>query len=85
MKKAVALRYRAGNDNAPVVTAKGQGVVAQKIIEIAKAAGVPVKEHHDLVEILSRLDLYAEIPPETYIIVAEILAGVYGLNRKAGG
>ncbi len=81
-KKAVALRYDPQKDNAPRITAKGQGEIAQKIIEIAKEAGVPVKEEKDLVEVLSRLDLYEEIPPETYVIVAQILTWVYEVNKK---
>jgi len=81
IKKAVALKYDATGSDAPVITAKGQGAVAEKIIEIAKEAGVPLKEHHDLVEVLSRLDLNSEIPPETYVIVAEILSWVYRLNK----
>ncbi len=81
-KKAVALRYDPQKDNAPRITAKGQGKIAQKIIEIAKEAGVPVKEEKDLVEVLSRLDLYEEIPPETYVIVAQILTWVYEVNKK---
>ena len=82
-KRAVALRYKAGEDSAPKITAKGQGTVAEKIIELAREAGVPIKEHHDLVEVLARLDLNSEIPPETYVIVAEVLAWVYKLNKKA--
>lgn len=82
-KKAVALKYEKGKDRAPRVTAKGEGRIAEKILEIAKEAGLPIKEDADLVEILSRLKLNEEIPPETYVIVAEILAWVYGLNEKA--
>ncbi len=82
-KSAVALRYEPGKDSAPRITAKGQGSIAEKIIEIAKEAGVPIKEQADLVEVLSKLDLYSEIPPETYLIVAQILAWVYELNKKA--
>ena len=82
-KSAVALRYEPGKDSAPKITAKGQGSIAEKIIEIAKEAGVPIKEQADLVEVLSKLDLYSEIPPETYVIVAQILAWVYELNKKA--
>ena len=81
-RKAVALSYREGEDSAPKVTAKGQGAVAEKIIELAREAGVPVREDADLVEILSHLDLNAEIPPDTYMVVAEILSWVYRINRK---
>ena len=83
-KKAVALRYKAGEDSAPRVTAKGMGPVAEKIIELAREAGVPVREDADLVEVLSCLDVNAEIPPETYVVVAEILAWVYRMNNRSG-
>jgi len=84
MKKAVALKYKPGQENAPTVTAKGIGSVAEKIIDIARKQGIPVKDDPDLVEVLSRLDLDEEIPPELYVIVAELLAFVYSLNRKKG-
>ena len=83
-KKAVALKYKPGQDDAPKVTAKGIGSVAEKIIDIARKQGIPVKDDPDLVEVLSRLDLDEEIPPELYVIVAELLAFVYSLNRKKG-
>ncbi len=82
-RKAVALKYRPGEDNAPKVSAKGQGPVAEKIIELAREAGVPIREDADLAEILSHLDLNAEIPPDTYVVVAEILSWVYRMNNKA--
>lgn len=81
--KAAALKYREGKDSAPKLVAKGQGKVADKIIEIAKAHGIPIQEDRELVEFLSMLDLYQEIPPELYKAVAEILAFVYSLNKKA--
>jgi flagellar biosynthesis protein len=83
-KKAVALKYKPGQDDAPKVTAKGTGLVAEKIIGIARKQGIPVKDDPDLVEVLSRLDIDEEIPPELYVIVAELLAFVYSLNRKKG-
>lgn len=83
-KKAVALRYKAGEDRAPKVTAKGEGLLAQKILDLAREHGVPIREDADLMEILSGLELNAEIPPETYVVVAEILAWVYRMNRAAG-
>jgi len=81
-KKAIALRYKPVQDNAPKVTAKGTGLVAEKIIAVARKQGIPVKDDPDLIEVLSRLDLHQEIPPELYVVVAEILAFVYNLNRK---
>ncbi|NVL89385.1 MAG: EscU/YscU/HrcU family type III secretion system export apparatus switch protein [Desulfobacterales bacterium] len=83
-KKAAALKYRPEQDSAPKITAKGTGLIAEKIIDIARKHGVPVKDDPDLVEVLSRLDLDEEIPPELYVIVAELLAFIYSLNRKKG-
>ncbi len=81
-EKAAALKYRHGKDKAPKLAAKGRGKVAEKIIEIAKAHGIAVQEDKELVEFLSMLDLYQEIPPELYKAVAEILAFVYSLKMK---
>lgn len=81
-KKAAALKYTPGKGPAPHVTAKGTGLIAEKIIELAIASGVPVKNDPDLVEILSQLDLNEEIPPQLYVVVAELLAYVYRLNGK---
>ncbi|HBH60254.1 MAG TPA: flagellar biosynthesis protein FlhB [Nitrospiraceae bacterium] len=81
-EKAAALKYRPGKDSAPKLVAKGRGKVAEKIIEIAKTHGIPVQEDKELVEFLSMLDLYQEIPPELYRAVAEILAFVYSLKKK---
>ncbi len=81
-KKAVALKYDPSIDKAPKVVAKGAGKIAEQILEIAQRSGVPIREDSDLVEVLSHLDLHQQIPPETYIVVAEILAWVYGLNAE---
>ena len=83
-KKAVALKYKPGDDHAPRVTAKGTGRLAERIIEMARKHGIPVKDAPDLVEVLSRLDLHDEIPPELYVVVAELLAFVYRLNQEKG-
>jgi len=80
--KAVALRYDPEIHEAPVVTAKGRGLLAEKIIELARESGVPIKEDPQLVEYLAMLDIYQEIPPELYQVVAEILAFVYRLDRR---
>ena len=79
-KKAIALKYQPKSDNAPKVTAKGKGKVAEKIIEIAREHNIYTHNDSNLVETLSRLDLNEEIPSDVYIIVAELLAFVYSLN-----
>jgi flagellar biosynthesis protein len=80
-QKATALKYNSQTDSAPVVKAKGIGIIADRIIEIAKENNVPIKEDPDLVEILMQIDVDKEIPPELYKVVAEILAFVYRLNN----
>jgi flagellar biosynthesis protein len=81
-KKAVALRYDRGQDSAPRIIGKGQGLLAQKLLDLAAEYGIPVHHDADLVEILSLLNLNEEIPPETYLLVAEVLAFVYKTNKS---
>ena len=80
--KAVALKYDKEKDAAPRITAKGQGYVAQKIVEAARAHNVPLHEDKNLVQVLEALDLETEIRPELYRAVAEVLAFIYRLNNK---
>lgn len=81
-QKAVSLRYDDGDDQAPVVTAKGEGRLAEKIIELAEENDIPLYEDEDLVELLYTLDLEEQIPPSLYEVVAEIFAFVYRLNEE---
>ena len=82
IKKAVALKYDQTKDNAPRVSAKGSGLLAEKIIELARKEGIPISEDPDLVGALIQLDFQEEIPPELYRAVAEILSFAYMLNRR---
>ncbi len=85
VRLAAALRYDAKRDAAPVITAKGRGFVAEKIIDLARKNGIPIKEDPQLVQILSKLEINEQIPPALYKAVAEILAFVYSLNEKQRG
>lgn len=80
--RAVALKYEKEKDAAPRIVAKGRGFVAQKIIETARAHGVPLYEDKNLVQVLEALDLETEIPAELYRAVAEVLAFIYRLNGR---
>ncbi len=80
--KAAALKYRDGEDSVPKLIAKGSGEAAGKIMEIARHHGIPIREDKTLVEVLSSLDLYQDIPPEIYKAVAEILAFIYSVLRS---
>lgn len=79
---AAALSYDAERDGAPRLTAKGRGIVAENIIALALRHRVPLRKDPALVELLSRLDIDEEIPPELYRAVAEILAFIYRMNEK---
>lgn len=80
-KQAVALKYQAGTMEAPKVVAKGKGYVAENMLKTAKEHQIPVQEDPSLVEVLGKLDLDQQIPPELYQVVAEILAFVYRLDK----
>lgn len=80
--QAVALRYDPSEDEAPKVTAKGRGLAAEKIIQIAREHDVPIREDKNLVQILSMLQLNQEIPPIVYQAVAEILTFIYKANNR---
>jgi flagellar biosynthesis protein len=81
-KRAVALKYQMGQDDAPRVIAKGKGLMAEKIIEIAREHGVPLYEDKELSQVLAALDLEMEIPTELFRAVAEVLAFIYRMNKK---
>lgn len=81
-KKAVALRYSKGQDAAPTVVAKGQGLIAETIIRRAQDNGVQIHEDPSLVEVLSKLDLDEQIPTELYQLVAEVLTYVYRIDKR---
>ena len=81
-RKAVALRYDAGRDAAPRVIAKGDRLVAERILEIARENNIHVHEDPDLVAVLSKLDVETEIPESLYRAVAEVLVFVYELNKR---
>lgn len=78
--RAIALQY--DGDNAPVITATGEGDIAQEIIRIAKEHGVPLREDVMLAALLSDLELGEEIPPLLYRVIAEIIAYTYFIAGK---
>jgi flagellar biosynthesis protein len=85
MNRAAALRYGRGEDVAPHLVAKGQGVIADQILEAARSRGIPIHQDPALVEALSRLDIDQQIPPELYFVVAQLIAFIYRLEAEARG
>lgn len=81
-RRAAALTYRHKRDRAPRVVAKGRGLVAERIVAVAREHRVPVREDPDLAQMLEALDVNAEIPAELYQAVAEVLVFVYRLQKR---
>jgi flagellar biosynthesis protein len=81
-RRATALHYTHGEE-APRVTATGTGLVAERIIAAARAAGVPVREDPALAEALGALELGHDVPEAMWTAVAEVLAWAYRLDAKA--
>lgn len=77
---AVALHY--DKTGAPRVTAKGQGSIGAKIIEVARANNIPIEENEVLAGALANVEIGDEIPTELYKAVAEVLGFVLGLSRR---
>ncbi len=75
--KAAALKYDSSKNSAPKVTAKGEGKTAQKIIEIAQENDIPIQQDEDLIELLSKVELDHEVPPEMYKAIAEVFSFIY--------
>lgn len=85
-KEALALRYdRGASEPAPRVVARGVGEVAERILETAAAAGVPIRADGDLLELLSMVELGDEIPAEVYGAVAQLISFLWDLNEERRG
>ena len=80
---SVAIQYDPDRSDAPVVVAKGKGVVAEKIRELAKKHHIPIVEDKPLARLLHQtVEIGQSIPAQLYKAVAEILAYVYRLKGK---
>lgn len=79
---AVALKYEDKMMSAPKIVAKGAGLIAEKIKEIAAEHGIPVVEDKPVARALFKLELNSFIPEELYVAVAKILAYIYKARGK---
>jgi flagellar biosynthesis protein len=78
-KTAVALAYRQA-EAAPRVIAKGSSELAERIVEQARMAGVPIAHSPELTNLLMRVKLEDEVPPELYSAVAQLLVWAYSIK-----
>ena len=83
IKTAIALEY--DFEGAPRVTAKGNGLIAEKIIETARVNNVAVEENAILAEALSGIELEEQIPENLYRAVAEVLSFVLYARKLSVG
>jgi len=81
-KKAAAISYDPAQDRAPQLVAAGRGRIAEKILEVARACDVPVREDRNLVHLLEALEIDSDIPEELYRVVAEVLVYIYKLDSE---
>jgi flagellar biosynthesis protein len=82
--RAVALTYDPQANPVPTVSGSGHGKIAERIIALAKENDIPIRHDPDLVTLLAHLDVGQIIPPELYLVVAEVLAFVYSLKNPRG-
>lgn len=80
-REAIALLYD-GGEQAPSITAKGDGELAERIIELAMEYEVPIYENADLAKLLTRMELGDQIPEALYRTIAEIIAFAWHLQGK---
>ena len=79
-REAIALVY--DGEQAPVLTAKGDGELADQIIQLALDYEVPIYENADLARMLTQLELGDQIPESLYRTIAEIIAFAWYLKGK---
>lgn len=70
--QAVALKYHAKQDHAPMIVATGHGIIAQNMIDIAEKANIPVYRDENLANVLCMLKVGQSIPTELYEVIATI-------------
>ena len=81
---AVCVEYKKGQMAAPKVTAKGQELLAKKIVKLAKKKDVPIVRDRRLARALFEVDVDSHVPRELYEAVAEVLMFAWKLRRERG-
>ena len=83
LRRAVALAYKPLNaDDAPRVVTKGEGSIADAILQQAEKYNIPVLRNPELSELLADVETGSEVPTEAFLAVAEVLRYVYALRGE---
>lgn len=85
MKADIAIALNYDEQSAPRVTARGKGLVAEQILNLAADNNIPIKEEPELIELLATVELGDQIPENLYVAVAEVIAFAYSLKDKSLG
>lgn len=83
IKKAVAMEYFKKKGRAPRIIAKGKGILAEKIVELANKNNVPLFKDKNLCNLFMNTDVGKEIPESLYKAAVEVLSYVYWLKRRS--
>ena len=83
MKQAVAMKYKAYEDSAPKVIAKGSGEIAKKIIQKAKEYDVAIFQNPELTNMLMNVEINEEVPEKLYEAVVEVFVWLHKTENKA--
>ncbi|WP_027963172.1 EscU/YscU/HrcU family type III secretion system export apparatus switch protein [Halalkalibacillus halophilus] len=81
-KEAIALRFDEASEDAPKVVARGQGLIADEILNQAGDHEIPIYEDETLVDLMRELNINETIPEDLYQGVAEVFAFIYQLDKK---
>lgn len=79
---AVALHYEKGTRDAPRVVAKGRGLLAERIVQLAKENDIVIEANPALAEALGGIELDDTIPLELYEAVAVVIGYVLQVGAK---
>ena len=80
VKRAASLFY--DGNNAPPVTASGEGDIAEQIIALAREHNVPLFENAALLNLLAEIGIGEEIPETLYLCIAQVIAFAYKIQGK---
>ena len=83
MKQAIAMKYKAYENNAPKVIAKGSGEIAKKIIQKAKEYDIAIFQNPELTQMLMNVEVDEEVPPKLYEAVVEVFVWLHKTENKA--